>query len=92
MGTRKQLMVVQHFSVETDFHMSKNMRFEGIKEISTQIVVLFGPYYEGISVFMQVEFNKAAQSLTDAMIPTNQKKSALNRLVKVGWLSMIFLV
>ena len=32
---------------------------------------------------MQVEFNKAAQSLTDAMIPTTQKKSALNRLVKV---------
>ncbi|XP_062002800.1 carbon catabolite repressor protein 4 homolog 1 [Rosa rugosa] len=30
----------------------------------------------------EVEFNKAAQSLTDAMIPTNQKKSALNRLVK----------
>lgn len=68
------------------------MRFEGIKRLHTQFVVLFGPYYEGISVFMQVEFNKAAQSLTDAMIPTNQKKSALNRLVKVGWLSMIFLV
>ncbi|CAN6586625.1 unnamed protein product [Malus baccata var. baccata] len=30
----------------------------------------------------EVEFNKAAQSLTDAMIPSNQKKSALNRLVK----------
>ncbi|XP_073223966.1 carbon catabolite repressor protein 4 homolog 2-like isoform X2 [Cicer arietinum] len=30
----------------------------------------------------EVEFNKAAQSLTDAMIPTIQKKTALNRLVK----------
>ncbi|KAI9090578.1 hypothetical protein K1719_028431 [Acacia pycnantha] len=30
----------------------------------------------------EVEFNKAAQSLTDAMIPTAQKKTALNRLVK----------
>ncbi|XP_054803066.1 carbon catabolite repressor protein 4 homolog 1-like isoform X2 [Prosopis cineraria] len=30
----------------------------------------------------EVEFNKAAQSLTDAMIPTGQKKTALNRLVK----------
>ncbi|KAK2400752.1 DNAse I superfamily protein [Trifolium repens] len=30
----------------------------------------------------EVEFNKAAQSLTDAMIPTTQKKTALNRLVK----------
>lgn len=32
----------------------------------------------------QVEFNKAAQSLTDAVIPTGQKKPALNRLIKVG--------
>jgi CCR4-NOT transcription complex subunit 6 len=32
---------------------------------------------------LQVEFNKAAQSLTDAIIPTAQKKLALNRLVKV---------
>ncbi|KAF4369018.1 hypothetical protein F8388_013347 [Cannabis sativa] len=30
----------------------------------------------------EVEFNKAAQSLTDAMIPSAQKKSALSRLVK----------
>ncbi|CAL0299487.1 unnamed protein product [Lupinus luteus] len=30
----------------------------------------------------EVEFNKAAQSLIDAMIPTTQKKTALNRLVK----------
>lgn len=27
--THKQLMVVQLFSAETDFHMSKNMRFGG---------------------------------------------------------------
>ncbi|KAK7278802.1 hypothetical protein RJT34_23838 [Clitoria ternatea] len=30
----------------------------------------------------EVEFNKAAQSLTEATIPTTQKKTALNRLVK----------
>ncbi|OWM82631.1 carbon catabolite repressor protein 4 homolog 1-like [Punica granatum] len=30
----------------------------------------------------EVEFNKAAQSLTDALLPSNQKKTALNRLVK----------
>ncbi|XP_078435738.1 carbon catabolite repressor protein 4 homolog 1-like [Wolffia australiana] len=30
----------------------------------------------------EVEFNKAAQSLTDAVIPTGQKKAALGRLVK----------
>nr|CAB3501913.1 unnamed protein product [Digitaria exilis] len=31
---------------------------------------------------LMVEFNKAAQSLTDAIIPAAQKKLALNRLVK----------
>ncbi|KAL0405029.1 UNVERIFIED_CONTAM: Carbon catabolite repressor protein 41 [Sesamum radiatum] len=30
----------------------------------------------------EVEFNKAAQSLTDALVPSAQKKNALNRLVK----------
>ncbi|KAL8459806.1 hypothetical protein ACS0TY_030891 [Phlomoides rotata] len=30
----------------------------------------------------EVEFNKAAQSLTDALLPSAQKKNALNRLVK----------
>lgn len=30
----------------------------------------------------EVEFNKAAQSLTDAVVPSAQKKPALNRLVK----------
>ncbi|KAG0492715.1 hypothetical protein HPP92_006113 [Vanilla planifolia] len=30
----------------------------------------------------EVEFNKAAQSLTDAVIPTGQKRVALNRLIK----------
>ncbi|XP_043692056.1 carbon catabolite repressor protein 4 homolog 1-like [Telopea speciosissima] len=30
----------------------------------------------------EVEFNKAAQSLTDAVIPSTQKKAALNRLLK----------
>ena len=32
---------------------------------------------------MQVEFNKAAQSLTEVAVQTTQKKAALNRLVKV---------
>ncbi|KAK7261963.1 hypothetical protein RIF29_28290 [Crotalaria pallida] len=32
--------------------------------------------------FSHVEFNKAAQSLTDATIQDTQKKTALNRLVK----------
>ncbi|KAJ4833450.1 Carbon catabolite repressor protein 4 1 [Turnera subulata] len=30
----------------------------------------------------EVEFNKAAQSLTDAVVPSAQRKAALNRLVK----------
>ncbi|KAF3777162.1 Carbon catabolite repressor protein [Nymphaea thermarum] len=30
----------------------------------------------------EVEFNKAAQSLTDALVPNAQKKTALNRLLK----------
>ncbi|KAF8398544.1 hypothetical protein HHK36_017474 [Tetracentron sinense] len=30
----------------------------------------------------EVEFNKAAQSLTDAVVPITQKKAALNRLLK----------
>ncbi|KAH9614207.1 hypothetical protein KSS87_019067 [Heliosperma pusillum] len=30
----------------------------------------------------EVEFNKAAQSLTEAVVPSTQKKTALNRLVK----------
>uniref|UniRef100_A0A5B7B4T9 poly(A)-specific ribonuclease n=1 Tax=Davidia involucrata TaxID=16924 RepID=A0A5B7B4T9_DAVIN len=30
----------------------------------------------------EVEFNKAAQSLTDALVPSTQKKTALSRLVK----------
>lgn len=41
---------------------------------------------------MQVEFNKAAQSLTESAIPSAQKKNALNRLVKVGIVSFVFLV
>ncbi|XP_024974206.1 carbon catabolite repressor protein 4 homolog 1-like isoform X2 [Cynara cardunculus var. scolymus] len=32
----------------------------------------------------EVEFNKAAQSLTDALVPSAQKKTALNRLVKAN--------
>ncbi|KAI4371956.1 hypothetical protein MLD38_010245 [Melastoma candidum] len=30
----------------------------------------------------EVEFNKAAQSLTDAVVPSTQKKAALNRMIK----------
>lgn len=37
----------------------------------------------GHMIASQVEFNKAAQSLTDALVPNAQKKTALNRLVKV---------
>ena len=36
---------------------------------------------------MQVEFNKAALSLAEA-IPQEQKKAALNRLLKVGQASI----
>ncbi|GKA53364.1 hypothetical protein Tco_0746679 [Tanacetum coccineum] len=32
--------------------------------------------------FTMVKFNKAAQSLTDALVPNAQKKTTLNRLVK----------
>ena len=32
---------------------------------------------------VQVEFNKASQSLTEAVFSSVQKKTALNRLVKV---------
>ena len=32
---------------------------------------------------VEVEFNKASQSLTDAVVSSVQKKTALNRLVKV---------
>ncbi|KAL8459807.1 hypothetical protein ACS0TY_031649 [Phlomoides rotata] len=38
----------------------------------------------------EVEFNKAAQSLTDALLPSAQKKNALNRLVKVLYLKHKF--
>lgn len=35
-------------------------------------------------LLLQVEFNKAAQSLTEALVPSAQKKTALSRLVKVS--------
>ncbi|CAL9216756.1 unnamed protein product [Arabidopsis halleri] len=34
------------------------------------------------NIFQMVEFNKAAQSLTDALIPQAQKRIVLNRLAK----------
>ncbi|KAF5941241.1 hypothetical protein HYC85_022408 [Camellia sinensis] len=37
----------------------------------------------------EVEFNKAAQSLTDALVPNAQKKTALGRLVKVDNVALI---
>ncbi|KAF2289544.1 hypothetical protein GH714_037061 [Hevea brasiliensis] len=51
------------------------------------------PYYDGCATFFrrdrfshvkkyEVEFNKAAQSLTEAVVPSAQRKTALNRLVK----------
>lgn len=33
---------------------------------------------------LQVEFNKAAQSLIEAVVPSAQKKTALNRMLKVS--------
>lgn len=36
-------------------------------------------------LLLQVEFNKAAQSLTEALVPSAQKKTALSRLVKVSY-------
>ncbi|KAL0316893.1 UNVERIFIED_CONTAM: Carbon catabolite repressor protein 42 [Sesamum radiatum] len=39
-------------------------------------------YRADIVCLQEVEFNKAAQSLTDALVPSAQKKNALNRLVK----------
>lgn len=82
METPIQSMAVQHFSVEIDFHMSKNMRFGSFLHIQHgSILVLF--HAEDSQACMQVEFNKAAQSLTDAILPSAQKKNALNRLVKV---------
>lgn len=51
-----------------------------------QFFLSFPAFYFIRNMFclLQVEFNKAAQSLTDAMIPSTQKKTALSRLVKVG--------
>ncbi|KAK6117515.1 hypothetical protein DH2020_048735 [Rehmannia glutinosa] len=39
-------------------------------------------YHADIVCLQEVEFNKAAQSLTDALVPSAQKHNALNRLVK----------
>lgn len=39
---------------------------------------------------MQVEFNKAAQSLTEAVVPSAQKKAALHRLLKVAFAFELF--
>lgn len=57
------------------------------------ILLLFSMYcYNKTYPCIQVEFNKAAQSLTDAVVPTAQRKTALNRLVKVGWFDVFYIV
>jgi hypothetical protein len=49
-----------------------------------QISCCHTSYYQPSNTLcsIQVEFNKAAQSLTDAIIPPAQKKLALTRLIK----------
>lgn len=83
MGIFKLLMAVQHFSVEIDLHMSKNMRLRSVWEsVFLCNAILLHPHC--FLACLQVEFNKAAQSLTDpATILTVQKRNALNRLIKV---------
>lgn len=65
-------------------------KFSHVKKYEVGGFSFFGVVFGTISILifsgfcsMQVEFNKAAQSLTDAIIPAAQKKLALNRLVKV---------
>jgi hypothetical protein len=88
-----QLMVVQHFSAEIDFHMLKNMRFESPLDVGVCFCVFFLCFFfmHQRVTCLQVEFNKAAQSLTDALVPSAQRKTALNRLVKVSVLQLILL-
>lgn len=51
--------------------------------------LLYIELFEENFVCLQVEFNKAAQSLTDAMIPSTQRKTALSRLVKVRFIDIL---
>lgn len=46
--------------------------------------------FSAIFNIMQVEFNKAAQSLTEAVVPSAQKKTALSRLVKVVCFALMY--
>ena len=87
---QQHLMGVQHFSEEIDFHMLKNTRFVFL---SIQHVLFLFPSCsrdDGFSFCLQVEFNKAAQSLTEAVVPSTQKKTALTRLVKVSVILCFF--
>ena len=66
-------------------------RFSHVKKYEVQIhspgygaLQNFSQHWEVYSC-MQVEFNKAAQSLTEAVVPSAQKKAALNRLLKVAF-------
>jgi hypothetical protein len=84
-------MVVQQFFAEIDFRMLKNMRFGSVLDVGLCFcIVLLFPCVKGFTR-LQVEFNKAAQSLTDALVPSAQRKTALNRLVKVSLLQLILL-
>ena len=71
-------MAVLLFSAETSFHTLKNTRYDHFWVCSYWLVCT-----NLILALVQVEFNKAAQSLTDAIIPAAQKRVALSRLIKV---------
>lgn len=83
-----QLMVVPHFSAEISSLMSKNMRYGFMLQV--YLFPSIQSQFTCLIIFpsMQVEFNKAAQSLTEAAIPSAQKKTALTRLLKVRSLSV----
>ncbi|KAE8700914.1 Carbon catabolite repressor protein 4-like protein 1 [Hibiscus syriacus] len=62
------------------FSHSKNMRFGSIPHLVYAFIHLV--FYAKVNHVLQVEFNKAAQSLTEVAVQTTQKKAALNRLVR----------
>lgn len=74
------LMDVLYFFGETDSRMLKNMRYNYDEE---REFCFWEIAHAELLIFTQVEFNKAAQSLTEAVVPPAQKKSALGRLLKV---------
>lgn len=63
-------------------------RFSHVKKYEVSLcrrkrILLLEIAHAELLIFTQVEFNKAAQSLTEAVVPSAQKKSALGRLLKV---------